>query len=337
VLRLPRGVLPLLRLLLGGRGVLHYVPAGSAAAGVRPSYERAPDAEPAVQRTGTGTAVTTQIALVLDCDGTMAADTTTLLVEKALGESKEFWFGVNEMVASGWDPPLAWTVKLLREADRTGVEINAALLEEVATKIMFFDGALDLQRILTDYTASESKRSKVEATISLHVVTSGFEDLLVRSRLKSAVTEIWGGQLEFDPGSGRAVGPKSVVTFTEKTKFVFAVNKGVGKAALRQNSARVNDLVPRTARPVPFRNMIYVGDGLTDIPCYSLIQQSGGAAVGVRREATPAEVGDAGSEPRLWNYRPRWGPFHPDYREESDLVLLLKDLIHDALIRNEPG
>ncbi len=149
------------------------------------------------------------------------------------------------------------------------------------------------------------------------------------SKLKDSVSEIWGSLLDFDSVSGVAKGPKSTVSFTEKTRFVFAINKGIPKQDLRAKPERVNDLVPRTARPVPFENMIYVGDGPTDIPCFSLIEQHYGAAVGVRKERQAVDA----DEPRLWNYRPRWGPFHPDYRDESDMTQLLKDLLHDAITR----
>ena len=274
--------------------------------------------------------MTRRIVLVMDCDGTLAQDTTTLLVKQVLGDVGGFWDDVRKMVMEGWDPPLAWTTKLLGDANRRAIQIDESLLRATADKIQFFDGALDLEKRLRTFAQQQANGSGIEVELSIHVITSGYEDLLRLSALKGAVTEIWGSLLNFGSDAGIAIGPKAAVSFTEKTKFVFAINKGILKKELRQWPERVNDLVPRISRPVPFENMIYVGDGLTDIPCYSLIQQHGGAAVGIRNDVRS----QGADEPLLWNYRPRWGPFRPDFREESDLTKLLKDLIHDVVVRS---
>lgn len=273
-----------------------------------------------------------KIALIADCDGTLAKDTTTVLVRELGADPPDFWNGVEALVHAGWDPPLAWTARLLKVAKSRRVVFDQSFLRRSAEKVEFYPGALDLKGVLNRYASAVSNEFSVDVNVELHVVTSGFEDLLGFTRLPGAVTEIWGGLLEFAPGDGQVEGPKSTVTFTEKTKFIFSINKGISKAALRSDPQRVNDLVSRNARPVPFRNMIYVGDGLTDIPCYSLIEQLGGAAVGVRKEST-LEDGPESPHPRLWNYRPRWGPFHPEFTDGSDLTMLLKDLVHDAVGR----
>lgn len=237
------------------------------------------------------------------------------------------------MVRQGWDRPLAWATKLIRDAKQQETPITRSTLEDAAKHVEFFSGALDLEMRLKDFIRHLGNGQNAEVDVSIQVVTSGFEDLLTVSKLKDNVTEIWGSLLEIDPDTGIALGPKSAVSFTEKTRFVFAINKGIPKPDLRSVPERVNDLVPRTSRPVPFENMIYVGDGLTDIPCYSLIEQHGGAAVGIRG----VEIEKPDNEPRLWNYRPRWGPFRPDYTDGSDLTKLLKDLLHDAIRRSRPG
>ncbi len=274
-----------------------------------------------------------RLAVIADCDGTLAKDTTSLLVRELGIDPPLFWKSVQTAVEDGWDSTLAWITHLIRESQARGRGVDRKQLVETAAKIEFHPGAIELGGVLKEYVRTLGDELRQEVRLECHVVTSGLEDMLEFSALQSRSDEIWGSLLDFDPETGRALGPKSTVSFTEKTKFIFAINKGVEKTALRRKPERVNDLVPRNARPVPFRNMIYVGDGLTDIPCYSLIEQHGGAAVGVRKEEV-IEYRESIDQPRLWNYRPRWGPFHPDYREGSDLVMLLKDLLHDAAIRS---
>ena len=270
---------------------------------------------------------TNQICLILDCDGTLAKDTTSLLVKEAgLSSRREFWTKVRAMTRKGWDPSLAWTTLLVKEA---GPRLTRTFIKETAKKIEFHPEATRIRRALEGYCGNCANQSHIKAQLKVHVVTSGFEDLLLQSDLKDGADEIWGSLLDFDQ-TGRVIGPKSTVSFTEKTKFIFAINKGITKGQLRRKPERVNDLVPRNSRPVPFDHMIYVGDGVTDIPCYSLIQQHGGQAVGIRNEE---DSNRRSKGPYLWNYRPRWGPFKPDYSQCSDLTKVLKDLVRDAVLR----
>ncbi len=84
--------------------------------------------------------------------------------------------------------------------------------------------------------------------------------------------------------SGRLF-PKSIVSFTEKTKFLYAINKGITGTELRRTPYSVNDVIPKDQRRIPFSNMIYLGDGPTDIPCFSAIQQNGGKTIGILKYA----------------------------------------------------
>lgn len=81
---------------------------------------------------------------------------------------------------------------------------------------------------------------------------------------------------------------KRCVTFTEKTRYLFEINKGIDPKETRRNPYSVNKDVPLHKRRIPFKNMIYIGDGLTDIPCLALIKKVGGGTVfGVFNPAEP--------------------------------------------------
>ena len=120
------------------------------------------------------------------------------------------------------------------------------------------------------------------------------------------------------------MGPKSVVSFTEKTKYLFAINKGIQKNDLRGHPGLVNSYRPLNSRPIPLDRMIYVGDGPTDIPCFSVVIRGGGQTIGIRRD-------DQRRDPL--DYRPRWGPYSLDWSQRSDLVSAIKDRMEDILVR----
>jgi hypothetical protein len=280
--------------------------------------------------------LTIRIALILDCDGTLAPDTTSQLLSRVLGDEgrvARFWEETRKLEEAGWDGPLAWIPKLLSAAKAAGEPITLDLLRTVGREIQFHPGVPQIFGSLGARVADLSGRLGIEVTLEVHVLTGGIEDLLEASTLARSVNEICGCLLSYDQ-QGNAVGPKSIVTFTEKTKFVFALHKGVSKVELRRNPESVNRPMSRSLRPVPFENMIYVGDGPTDVPCFSMISQQGGTAVGIRRKNPP--LGIHGTEV-LVNYRPRWGPFDPDYSEGGALAELLVDLLNDILVRSERG
>jgi hypothetical protein len=73
----------------------------------------------------------------------------------------------------------------------------------------------------------------------------------------------------------------NIISFTEKTKYLFAINKGITYEESRKKPFAVNDFVAPENRRIPFENMIYIGDGLTDVPCFSLLDKAGGKGFGV--------------------------------------------------------
>ncbi|MEN3048070.1 MAG: hypothetical protein ABDH63_04745 [Candidatus Caldarchaeales archaeon] len=112
--------------------------------------------------------------------------------------------------------------------------------------------------------------------------------------------------------------------YGKKNKFVFAINKGINKMILRSDPGRVNDTISEENRRIPFKNMIYIGDGPTDIPCFSLITRNGGRGLGIIQPEKP----ERGAP--LWKGRRiTVGPYRPNYEQGSDLRLMIKALIRD--------
>ena len=81
--------------------------------------------------------------------------------------------------------------------------------------------------------------------------------------------------------AGEISGIKRVVSFTDKTRYIFEIQKGIFPAAGAYNPFAVNKKVVESDHYVSIRNMIMIGDGFTDVPCFSLIEKGGGTAIGV--------------------------------------------------------
>ncbi len=138
------------------------------------------------------------------------------------------------------------------------------------------------------------------------------------SKIAKSFADIFGGRLyEKD---GIISGIKSSITFTEKTKFIFAINKGI-TSQIREKPYDVNDFIPFEERRIPFENMIYLGDGPSDIPCFSMIEKLGGTSIAI----------DSKDEwSKNWEYEMRsrkMDSFKPDYTSGSNLSVKLGEII----------
>ena len=121
---------------------------------------------------------------------------------------------------------------------------------------------------------------------------------------------------------------KNVVSFTEKTRYLFEINKGLSDK--RKKPYAVNEDVNSTDRRIPFSNMIYVGDGLTDVPCFSLLKNMGGKSIGVfdpSKTGSPKKALDKLIAPKrvMSAHSAKYGP-------KDDLGALLRVLVNQICV-----
>lgn len=159
-------------------------------------------------------------------------------------------------------------------------------------------------------------------SLECYIISSGIEDLIKGSVLTKHFDDIFAGRFATDM-HGAITGIKSSVTFTEKTKFLYAINKGISGIDLRKKPYLVNNAIKRVDRRIPFEHMVYLGDGPSDIPCFSAIRGYGGNCVGI-----------VGKDSAIKGYelargkRTTVGPYSRDYRKGSDLRMMLETIIY---------
>ncbi len=265
------------------------------------------------------------IAIICDCDGTLCPDTSDKLVRDLGIDSEDFWKKrVGPLVEDGWDPPLAYLNQLLVAGRETGTSgLTRDRLNRVGAGVEFYPGALDFVPRLRAQLAAKPEYLEANVTVEWFIVSSGIEAVLRATPLAQAANEIFGCAFHYD-NTGTAVAVKKIVTFTEKTKFVYAINKGISGAELNRNPYRVNDYMAPEVRRIPFRNMIYVGDGPSDIPCFSMIRNLGGKAIGV----IPPDDADFRKPFELAEgQRLTVGPYTANYEDGSDLFRMMARMV----------
>ena len=254
------------------------------------------------------------ITIITDCDNTLLPDAPSLLLKDNGINPQEFWDKISEMVDDKWDPPIAWMTELVNLMNDGKIKQNTnAKLREFGGTIEVYPGAATFLDEMNETIGKE-----LDVKIEGYVVSSGIESLMKGTKISQSFTDIFGGSLYEQ--NGVISGIKSSITFTEKTKFIFAINKGIS-SQIREKPYDVNNFIDYSERRVPFENMIYLGDGPSDIPCFSMIQQKGGHSIA---------IDSADDWSKEWEYELRnreMKAFKPDYVEGSDLRNTLETIV----------
>ena len=116
--------------------------------------------------------------------------------------------------------------------------------------------------------------------VEFYLISSGIGDILRNTNLASYFSDIWSCDFHYGK-DGKIAFPRNIVSFTDKTRYLFQISKGITGSRVRGKPFDVNKKVDHSKLRVPFDQMIFVGDGLTDVPCFSLVRKNGGIAIGV--------------------------------------------------------
>ena len=268
------------------------------------------------------------IAIVYDYDQTLSP---SYMQEEVIFPSfginpRAFWRRCDELVATaGYDNELAY-MKVLLDSLEMDRPTNAAL-RALGEKLTFYPGLPEMFEEFADHLLGREYAAH-GIRVEHFILSSGLREVLAGSRLAPYVRAIFGCEFAED-ASGRITFPKRVISHTQKTQFLFRINKG-----MLDLSQDVNDHIPPDLRPVPFAHMIYVGDGPTDVPCFTVLRRYGGNAIAVYN---PADLSSFRKCYQLSAYADRVRHIAPsDYRAGSHLRLLLEVLVRqiaDGILR----
>jgi len=252
-----------------------------------------------------------RIALIFDFDDTLAPDSTSSFLESIGIETKDFWGRkVKVLLDDDWDPIPAYLYKMVIES-KEGKNITREKLKAFGKKIEFNEG---VKRFFSHIKTTFGKKYP-EITIEYYLISSGIGEIIKSTEIAKHFTHIWASDFDYDE-KGCITFPKKIVSFTDKTRYLFHVSKGIIGEKAVSNPFEVNKKVPEDKLRIPFPNMIFIGDGYTDIPCFSMIKRNGGIAFGVYDRAHRDKFG------RAWGFieEGRVTNLHSaNYKKGSDL------------------
>ena len=254
------------------------------------------------------------VAICYDFDKTLSPDDMQAqgFIQKVGYNVAEFWEESNRLAReNGMDSNLAWMYLMITKAVGK-TPMTKESLREYGSKVRLFPGVKHWFRRIKEFGL------KHNVIVEHYIISSGLREMIEGTPVGDEFTRIYASSFYFDENN-IARWPAQAINYTGKTQFLFRIEKGV----LDVNDPGVNDSFPPERIRVPFRNMIYIGDSDTDIPCMKLVNTNGGHSIGVYDATTQdkAKVWKMMREKRIRYFAPA------DYNNGSDLDALVKDII----------
>lgn len=230
------------------------------------------------------------------------------------GDVQTFWNESNALAKENeMDTNLAYMYKMVEEAHGRIVFTRKAL-EEYGSKVKLFPGVEEWFERIRKFGADNG------VIVEHYIISSGLKEMIEGTSIAKAgaFEKIYASSFMFD-SRGVAVWPAQAINYTNKTQFLFRIEKGT----LDVNDSGVNDYYAPEDIRVPFRNMVYIGDSDTDIPCMKLVNSYGGHSIGVFNNNTfdKTKVYKMLRDNRIKFYAPA------DYTDGSDIDKLVKAII----------
>lgn len=257
------------------------------------------------------------LAICYDFDKTLSPDDMQAqgYIQSVGYDVDSFWKESNALAENNdMDQNLAYMYKMVEESEGHFV-MNKEKLAEYGSKVKLFPGVDEWFERIRAYGLERG------VIVEHYIISSGLKEMIEGTEIaqNGAFEKIYASSFYFND-RGVAKWPAQVVNYTNKTQFLFRIEKGV----LDINDQSVNDFFAPEEIRVPFRNMIYIGDSDTDVPCMKLVNSYGGHSIGVYNTETQdkAKVYKMMRDGRIKYFAPA------DYSENSQLDVLVKKIIN---------
>jgi hypothetical protein len=257
------------------------------------------------------------IALIYDFDGTLSPGNMQDFgfIQTVGKNSNDFWAKCwNTAVDNDASTILAYMKVMLDEAKNANISLKKELFRKFGEQITLFDGVKEWFSLINEYGKKQG------VVVEHYINSSGLREMIEGTPVAGEFKKIYACSFFYDE-NGEAVFPAVAIDFTAKTQFLFKINKGIESIA---DNRAVNQYTPENERPVPFKRMIYFGDGETDIPCMHLIKQQGGYAIAVYQPDNSAR--QATAEKLITEDRVNFA-CPADYSENSEIFKIVTTII----------
>ena len=263
-----------------------------------------------------------KVAIMYDFDKTLCTkDMQEYNFIPSVGLSAgDFWGKCDQLSKKEhMDKILCYLYLMIKESKKNDMPIKRDTFNNAGKDIEFYPGVVDWFKRINDYGKSLGIR------VEHFIISSGLKEIIEGSKIAKEFKEIYACEFLYDV-NGVAIWPKLVVNYTTKTQFLFRINKGVLDIS---NDNDLNKYVTNDDRDIPFRNMIYIADGITDIPCMKLVKSNGGKSIAVYTDKSKELANTLIKDKRVDFIAPS------DYTDGSELDTIMKRILDSLKAINE--
>lgn len=252
-----------------------------------------------------------RIAVVFDFDDTLGSDTFDDAVKSfGLDVASFRKERVEPLIREGWDGVAARFYSLIQES-RQREKLTQARLASLGEKLQMFEGV----EAMFSRLRQNARDCNPQTEIEFYLISGGLGDIIRSTSVAPFFKRLWASEFHYD-AQGEVEFVKRAISHTEKTRYLMAITSGKDGVEEHGRSFAYRD-VPEEELHVPLAQMVYVGDGASDIPCFSLVNDGGGICLGVFKERSAekwSEKIQLTESQRVANLAPA------DYREGSELM-----------------
>ncbi|MDE5546617.1 MAG: haloacid dehalogenase-like hydrolase [Anaeroplasmataceae bacterium] len=215
----------------------------------------------------------TTIGIMYDFDKTLCTtDMQNYSFIKNLGmEPEEFWNKASiNTKKNSMDKILSYMFVMIEECKRCGIPLTEEYLNSLGNDITYYRG------VQTWFDRINQFGAELGVNIEHYIISSGTKEIIDGSAIAKYFKKIYGCKFIYDSQTKEAIWPGMAINYTQKTQYIFRISKG---ALDEVDEEKLNMEIADDRRAIQYRNMIYIGDGLTDIPCMQLLKDKGGKSI----------------------------------------------------------
>jgi phosphoserine phosphatase len=259
----------------------------------------------------------TRVAIIYDFDKTLATtDMQNYSFIKNVGLTvSQFWEATGKFCSeNNCDKILGYMYMMIKTAKNAGVPLTRKFLNDCAKEVVLFPGVETWFERINEYGKEKG------IIVEHYICSSGNKEIIEGTTIAKCFKKIFGCQFVYDPTTKEAIWPKNAINYTQKTQYLYRISKGVLSI---KNDEKVNEKIKK--KRIEFKNMIYIGDGITDVPCMEIVKNAGGHAIAIKSENKEITR-------KLEHDKRVQFIVKPDYREDSPIDRMVKkiiDLIED--------
>ena len=218
------------------------------------------------------------VALIYDFDGTLSpGNMQEFGFIEAVGKTAEEFWRMSDSIAADQDASnvLSYMKLMFDEAKRNGIKLRREDFLRFGKDIQLFDGVKDWFAMVNQYAKSHG------VVVEHYINSSGLKEIVEGSPIAKEFKHVFAGTFLYNE-RGEAEWPGVAVDYTTKTQFLFKINKGIFSS---RDNKKVNASMAEDRKRIPFSNMVYFGDGDTDVPCMKIVSMFGGHSIAVYNPA----------------------------------------------------